>query len=233
LFLHGFPMDHRMWDRVVPHLAGLRRCVAVDLPGFGDSPLVHPLTIDIMADLAAGVVGNEPVDVVGLSMGGYVAFSFWVHHSELVRSIALLDTRSEADPPEGKVRRHETADRVRSEGVAFLADELAESLPAPTASPWVRRQIRRMALDSPAPTVAATLEAMAARHDRTAMLAQITVPVMVMVGEEDRLTPPEGARAMAERIPTGVLVEVPEAGHVPPLERPDAVVDALRRFWSE
>jgi pimeloyl-ACP methyl ester carboxylesterase len=73
---------------------------------------------------------------------------------------------------------------------------------------------------------------MAGRPDRTELLATIAVPVLVMVGSDDTLTPPDVARRMAAAIPGATFEEIPGAGHVPPLERPSVVVEALKRFWN-
>ncbi|HSR44636.1 MAG TPA: alpha/beta fold hydrolase [Acidimicrobiia bacterium] len=234
VFLHGFPMDHRLWDQVVAHLGGLRRCVAVDLPGCGASSMDGASSIDEIADRVASLIAElgEAADVVGLSMGGYVQLALYERHPQTVRSLALMDTRSEADTEEGRAGRMALIQEVEASGVGGLADRLAEGLPSAAAAPWVKRRIRTMAEDSPRSGVAAALHAMAYRPDRTALLGSIAVPVLVLVGSEDELTPPEGARRMAGAVPGASFVEVPGAGHVPPLERPSAVVEALREFWK-
>ncbi len=227
-------MDHRLWDQVVAHLGGLRRCVAVDLPGCGASSIDGAASIDETADRVASLISElgDGADVIGLSMGGYVQLSLYERYPQTVRSLALMDTRSEADTEEGRAGRMALIQKVEASGVGELADTMAEALPSAGAAPWVRRRIRAMALDSSRSGVAAALQAMASRPDRTALLGSIAVPTLVLVGSDDKLTPPEGARGMAEAIPEASFVEVPGAGHVPPLERPSAVVDALREFWK-
>jgi pimeloyl-ACP methyl ester carboxylesterase len=228
-------MDHRLWDQVVAHLGGLRRCIAVDLPGFGASSDEGAASIDETADRVAGFISalGEQADVVGLSMGGYVQLALYERHPGSIRSLVLMDTKSEADTDEGRAGRMALVQQVEDTGVDPVADSMARALPAAGAAPWVRRRIRTMATDSSPAAVIAALRAMASRPDRTGILGSIGVPTLVFVGSEDALTPPSGARQMAEAIPGAVFEEAPGAGHVPPLERPSAVVEALRRFWSE
>ncbi len=227
-------MDHRLWDLVVAHLGGLRRCLAVDLPGFGASSADGGESIDETAERLAAVIAslNEPADVVGLSMGGYVQLALVERHPDLIRSLALMDTRSEADSEEGRAGRFALIDRVADAGVEPVADSMAEALPAAGAAPWVRRKIRQMARDSSPAAVMAALRAMAERPDRTGILGSISVPTLVVVGSDDTLTPPEGARRMAQAIPGSQYVEIDGSGHVPPLERPAEVVRALHDFWT-
>lgn len=234
VFVHGFPMDHRLWDQVVAHLGGLKRCLAVDLPGFGASSMDGADSIDETADRLAAVIASldEPADIVGLSMGGYVQLALVERHPELIRSLVLMDTRPESDSDEGRAGRYALIDRVGESGVEPVADSMAEALPAADAAPWVRRKIRQMARDSSPAAVQAALRAMAERPDRTGILGSIAVPTLVVVGSEDALTPPEGARRMADAIPGSRFVEIDGAGHVPPLERPSGVVGALRDFWT-
>lgn len=234
LFIHGFPMDHRLWDQVTAHLGGLRRCVALDLPGCGASTAEGAESIDQISERVAGLIASlgGQADVVGYSMGGYVLLALYDRHPELFRSLVLMDTRAESDSDEGRAGRMALIEQVDATGVGGLADSLAGALPSPGAAPWVRRRIRSMALDSTPNGVIAALRAMAGRPDRTELLASIAVPALVLAGSDDTLTPPDGARLMAAAIPGATFEEIPGAGHVPPLERPSAIVEALKRFWS-
>ena len=110
LFIHGFPLDSTMWADQLAALSGDRRCVAVDLRGFGRSSPVNgaPLHMERHAADLAGVldlVSEEQADIVGLSMGGYVALAFADAYPGRVRSLALVDTKATADSPEAKAGR--------------------------------------------------------------------------------------------------------------------------------
>lgn len=124
------------------------------------------------------------------------------------------------------------AEQVADRGMGALVDGLIDRLLALDASVVARARLRGM-IESTAPeTVVAALEGMARRPDRTGILATITVPTLVLVGQEDQPTPPTVAEAMAELIPGSTLVTVPGAGHLTPVEAPERVNDALREFWT-
>lgn len=236
VLLHGFPMDHRLWLPQLAELGELRRCVAVDLRGFGASaPTAQAsLPMELHADDVAALITHldaAPADVVGLSMGGYVALALWERHPQMVRSLALLDTRAEADTDQGRAARHELARQATLSGRSFLVDRMMGTLLSPRAGLEARARLRTMMEATPYETIAAALAGMAARPDRTHLLASITVPTLVVVGEEDAVTPPAGARAMADAIPGAELVVLPGVGHLPPLEGPAATTAALARFF--
>ena len=238
IFVHGFPFDHTMWLDQVAALAGLRHCVAVDLRGFGASAAITEEVLSmeaLAADLAALIdgLGQDQADVVSLSMGGYVALALWELYPESVRSLALLDTRPEADTPEARQRREEMARHTLERGRGWLAETLTEAMLAPGASLSARARLRSMVEGTRYETIVAALAGMRERPDRRFLLHSISVPTLVVVGEQDRLTPPESARAMSEEMPGSHLVVIPEAGHLTPVERPEDVNEALATFLAQ
>jgi len=238
VFLHGFPLDHRLWLDQLDSLSDLRHNVAPDLRGSGSSdPLVSGLLAmeeiaDDVAELIAGL-DHQSADVVSLSMGGYAALALWERHPERIRSLVLMDTRSGADSEAGRAGRRETAERVAEEGSGFLTENLMKALLAPDAGLAARIRLRSMIEGTAAETIVAHLEGMARRADRTDLLSSITVPTVVIVGEDDGLTPPDLAEHMANLIPAAELVVIPGAGHLTPIETPEAVNKALREFWEK
>lgn len=240
LLVHGFPLDHQMWTHQFSGLAREFRLVAPDLRGFGgSSPLDGELTLASLADDLALLLDQlsirEPVTYVGLSMGGYIGWQFWSRHAQRVNALVMCDTRAAADAETAAEARRRLADRVLAEGVPVLTEEMLPRLFAPSSprdrAEEVRRTLEVMNSTS-ARTIAAAQRAMAARPDMTAALANIHVPVLAICGAEDRITPPAEMRAMAERIPGASYVEIPAAGHMAPLENPDAVNESLRRFLA-
>lgn len=237
LFIHGFPFDRTMW---IPQLAGLakiRTTVAVDLRGHGlsadDSP--GDYSMDLFADDVArtlDAIGADQADIAGLSMGGYVAFALWRRHPQRVRSLILIDTKAEADGDEAKAGREKTAELVSSKGMEALHETLGPKLVGSSPSIEVQDKLKQMFLDTPAEVAAADALAMRDRPDVSGDLPTITVPVLWIHGEEDQLMPLDGARASAERVPNATFVSIPKAGHVAPMENPDAVNDAIRAFLS-
>lgn len=236
LFIHGFPLDATMWHEVMDDLGGLRRCIAIDLRGFGATGRTtrRVLTMEDHADDVAAFLTKASVvadvDVVGLSMGGYVALAFAQRHPDHVRSIALLDTKATADSQEAQAGRDAAAAAVVRDGRSAFAASMVEALLAEQASPWLRARVRTMIEDTPTETIVAALAGMKQRPDRTQVLAHSQAPAAVIIGEHDRLASAADAEHMAAAARTTVTV-VPGASHLPPIEQPAAVVSALRALW--
>ncbi|RIH88156.1 3-oxoadipate enol-lactonase 2 [Meiothermus luteus] len=180
--------------------------------------------------------GWQKAVFVGLSMGGYVIFRLWNLEPERFAGMVLADTRATPDTPEGRRLRLEQAERVRKEGMAFFPEATLKSHLGPTTHarrPGVVAWARQAQLQADPLRVAKSLEALAQRPDSTPLLPGISVPALVLVGEEDTLTPPAEARAMAVQIPDSRMLILPEAGHLASRENPKAFNTALRGFLRE
>ena len=244
VLLHAFPLNRRMWE---PQLGPLRQAgfspVAPDLPGFGESPLVGPPDLEHYARAVLHTLDQLQIGRaawVGLSMGGYVLFRVLALAPDRVAAAVLADTRAEPDGPEARARRFDQASRVAASGPQALAEGFVESaLGATTRSrrPGVVERVRELVLAARPAGIVHALHAMAARPDSTPLLGSLRVPALVVVGQEDSLTPPGVAKSMAERIPGARWVEIPGAGHLPNLETPEAfneaLLDFLRTAWQE
>jgi 3-oxoadipate enol-lactonase len=248
LLVHGFPFDHSMWTHQMEALQQDYRVIAPDLRGHGQSEVTPgPYSMDLLAeDLYALLqsLGIEQVVLVGLSMGGYIAFAFWRSYPELVQALVLADTRATADTPEGRQNRQEMIEQVRAEGTRPIADQMvARLLSALTLEkkPAVVSHARRMILNTPVDGVVGALQGMAQRPDSTPLLETITVPTLILVGEEDTVTPPQAAAEMQAGIqsprrsdaPEVELVHIRQAGHLSPLENPEVFNLALREFLQK
>lgn len=236
VLLHAFPLNRMMWEPQIAALFGECRCIAPDLRGFGDSPRSGPYSIDQYADDVVALLDALQIEravVGGLSMGGYVALALWRRHRKRIRALVLADTRSGADTDEGKQKRGELIALAQSEGSAAVADRQITGLLGKSTrekQPELVDRIRSiMAGESPAGIVGA-LEAMRDRPDSTPLLAGIDVPTLIVVGDEDVVTPPKEARAMHEAIRGSRLEVIPAAGHLSNLERPAAFNAALSDF---
>ncbi len=257
VFLHGFPFDASVWKHQLDRLPPGWRALAPDLRGFGSTPIGDlpgevssgrkagggiaradepVLTMDRLAEDVAALVHEQaagPAVVCGLSMGGYVAFSLWRRHPELVRALVLADTRAETDSDEARENRRRTAQLTRDDGAAAAAASMLTSLLAPGTLSNAADAVghtEAMILNTTPATLIAALAGMASRHDSTRDLAGITVPTLVLVGEHDSITPPDVARSMAEAIPGAELAILPDAGHLACLENPRAFNAALSTF---
>lgn len=237
VFIHGFPFDHSLWLDQLAGLAHVRRCVAVDLRGFGRSdPLVEgTLSMEVLADDVAelvGAVGGDQADIVGLSMGGFVALALWELRPAVVRSLTLADTRAAAETPEGRQRRDQMAEKLLSDGREALAAGVVGSMLGPNPTPQVRARVRSMVEGTRYETIVAALNGMRDRADRTHLLPTIDVPALVIGGEQDPSSPPAQMRALAKQIPGARTVIVPGAGHLTPIEQPAPVNEALIELFE-
>ncbi|MGH3118509.1 MAG: alpha/beta fold hydrolase, partial [Gaiellales bacterium] len=162
----------------------------------------------------------------------YVAFAFLRKYRDVVSALVLADTRAEADPPEGVEKRTGQQKLVRSEGTTGLIDGLTNALLSEatrTKKPDVVDRLKQH-MDNPAAGFVGGLEAMKKRPDSSSELTAISVPTLVIVGENDGVTPPDAARKIHEHVGGSKLVVIPEAGHLSNLEAPEAFNGALAEF---
>jgi 3-oxoadipate enol-lactonase len=236
VLLHAFPLHGGMWAGQVEALSKRHRVVVPDYRGLGKStpaPAVSEMALlaeDVRALLAH--LRIERAGVAGLSMGGYLAFELFRQAPGLFRGLALCDTKAGADTPEGAAGREAFAKAALEHGLAWVADQMVPKLLKPTPDPAVVKQVRHLVGAGTPAGVAAAQRGMARRPDSTPTLASLKVPTLVVVGEEDGLTPPAEAEKMAAAVKGAQLVRIPGAGHLPCLENPAAFTAALEAFFG-
>jgi 3-oxoadipate enol-lactonase len=226
LLLHAFPLDARMWDETRREL-GEVTLVAPTLPPEGGGR-----TLSGWAGAVLGLVEGEVVPV-GVSMGGYLAFELWRQAPERISGLVLSDTRAGPETDEGRAGRERTIELIREHGAAGLWEEMEPKLFSPSAKPEVVERARSLALGRDPVDLVTCVEVIRDRPDSRPTLPTIDVPALVLVGEKDELTPPSEAAAIASGIPGAKLVVIPESGHLPPLERPEAFLASLRALLAE
>ena len=236
LLIHGFPFDHGLWRHQLQTFPGWRR-IAPDLRGAGDSTVpgdgysMARYADDLMKvldalDVAAAVV-------CGLSMGGYVIFELLRRYRSRVRAAILCDTKAEADTEEGRRGREEMMALARGAGAEAVAEKMIPTLLADATRaerPEVEGQVLDMIRRAPVPGIVGALQAMRDRVDSTSVLPELRLPVLVLAGEEDGISPPETGRALAEKIKGARFAAVAGAGHLPPLEQPFVTTRLIADF---
>jgi len=238
VFVHGFPHHRKLWAPQVRALAGTARVIAPDLPGFGESDMPERFAIDAWADGLARFLDALRIEravIAGLSMGGYIALAFWRLHRERALALVLADTRAGADTEEGKQKRRETIELARREGPTAVARAMLPGMVGKSTrerEPSVVASMRAMLESASVDSIVGASEAMINRADSTTLLATIDVPTLIIVGEEDVLTPPKESRAMHAAIPGSRLEIIPGAGHVSNVERPAAFNQVLSEFLA-
>ena len=239
LLVHAFPFNRQMW---APQVAALTaagyRVIAPDLRGFGQSDAPSgPYALDQLADDLVALLdtlGIQQVVLVGLSMGGYIAFHLLRRSPERVRALVLADTRATADSAEAAATRLERATLAEREGVGPVVTAMLPGMLAggklDEADPALVEHIRTLMLSASPAGVAGALRGMAAPPDAGPGLPSIAWPTLVICGVEEVTTPPAEARLIAEHIPGARLVLIDGAGHLSNLEQPNAFNAALLDF---
>lgn len=238
VLLHAFPLSSAMWLEQRNALSDVCRVITPDLRGFGGSQLdSEKPSLDHMADDVAALVdhlGTGPVVLGGLSMGGYVAMALLRRHPHLVSALVLADTKASADPPPARENRERIAAVLdEEESARVLVDDVLPALCGETTKrdrPLVLGRVRALVEGTPPAAAAWAQRAMAGRPDSTDTLRTADVPALVVVGDEDTLSPPADAEAMVEALPQGRLVVIPGSGHLTAVEAPEAFATALRDF---
>ncbi len=236
LFLHGFPHNRSLWAPQLGALATPARTITMDLRGFGESVPGRAVSVDDYADDAAAlldVLGIDRAVVAGLSMGGYAALAFWRRHGARVRALVLCDTKAGADDDAARAARRKMQALARDGGSAAIANGMIGGMVGPTTrlnNPELVDELHRMMSLAPEDGVGGALDALMSRPDSTATLATINVPTLIIVGEEDALTPATEARTMHLAIGGSRLEIIAGAGHVSNAERPATFNHALSEF---
>lgn len=239
ILLHAFPLNARMWEGQLGLASRGWRVVAPHVGAAdGGGPDRAPDAVR-MDDYAADIIDLldalriEDAVFCGLSMGGYLAFAVLRRAAHYVRALVLADTKAEADGPEALDGRRSMLALVQKDGVEAVADAMVPKLLGETTRaehPEVAAHVRSLILSNPQESIVGSIHALMSRADSTELLAAIHIPTLILVGDEDVVTPPSTAEAMHAKIAGSELVRVPAAGHLTNLERPDVFNAALTRF---
>jgi 3-oxoadipate enol-lactonase len=239
VLIHGHPFDHTMW---YPQVAGFsdNYCVITpDLRGYGNSSLPDPSNTkfeDYGTDVLQlmDFLGIDSFHLGGLSMGGQVIMEIFRQAPGRIKSLIFSDTFAGPDTPDVKQGRYDAAKRLENEGMAGYAEEVIYKMIIPAhvrSMPDVAEFVIKM-MKAASPVAAAT--ALRARAERinylTAVLPEIDIPTLVIVGREDEFTPVAKAEELKENLKSCKLVIIDDAGHMPNLEHPDQFNKAVLNF---
>lgn len=235
--LHPFPADHEVWAAVAAELAPRYRVLLPDLRGHGASETGDgPATMDKHAADAARVceaAGVGRAVFAGISIGGYILFESWRQYRDRFAGLILCDTRAQADTPEGRATRLQSAEEVLKDGPGHFVDAQVQRLLGETTRrnrPDLVEQARRMMGRARAEGIAAVQRGMAARPDSVSTLKTIDVTTLLLVGDEDAVTPVADAQLMHKGIAGSRLEVIPQGGHYSVFEQPGAAARHIRGF---
>jgi pimeloyl-ACP methyl ester carboxylesterase len=231
VLLHGFPLDHHLWDDVAPLLSDTFELIIPDLRGFGGSSTVDSFYVmeDFAADIAVLLdqLQIQKAAIVGHSMGGYVALAFTRLYPERVTGLGLISSQVVADAPDRKEGRYKSAAEVADKGIASVVVTMTPKFTSDARLQEFARQ--SMEQQQPAAYIGA-LKAMAERVDSTPLLSSLNIPVVLVHGDADSLIPIDRAREVKAAVPKAHLVEISGAGHMPMMESPEQTAGALKHL---
>ena len=243
VFLHAFPLNHKMWQGQMEEFESNWNVLAPNARGFGNTspfptapsegaPSIAQMALDLNAFLDALKI-SEPIVLCGLSMGGYTALHFMREYSHRVRAVVLCDTRADADGSEALAKREENIRLVREQGSWQLAEKMTEVLLGKATrenNPELILQVLQWGSDQTVTTLADALAALRDRLDMTDSLREISVPTLLIFGEEDAIVPPAAIQTLQQGISNSRLETIADAGHLPNLEQPKKFNHALSDF---
>lgn len=236
ILLHGFPHDRALWSAQLAAPPAGARLIAVDLPGFGESESAAIPLFDSWADWLVALLDALQIEravIGGLSMGGYLAFAVWRRHPTRVQGLILADTRAGADSEEARLKRVAMQGLALAKGAGAIAEAMLPGMVGKTTRetrPQVVASLDAMMRRASVGAIHDALDALRNRPDSTPTLATITVPTLILCGDEDVLTPLKESEAMHAAIPNSQLSVIPGAGHASCVEHPAAFTALLSGF---
>jgi len=240
VLVHGFPLNTDMWQPQLEMAARGWRIVVPALRGFGPSPEARKDPRAASVDDYAGDIIDlldklhiKDAVICGLSMGGYIAFAMHRHAATYFRGLVLADTKSQADTPEAVSGRKGMQQLVRDKGPGAVADALLPKLlcdATRATKPAVVENLRTQITTNSVEAIVGALDALMTRPDSTSMLPALRIPVLIVVGDQDAITPPPLSEQMHHDIPGSQLVVIRDAGHMSNMEQPAAFNEALGGF---
>jgi pimeloyl-ACP methyl ester carboxylesterase len=239
VFAHGLLWSGRMFEYQVEALKDRYRCITFDFRGQGKSEVTDTgYDIETLYEDAVALIERlqcAPCHFLGLSMGGFVGLRLAIRRPTLLKSLMLLETSADPEPEENIGRYRLLGFIARWFGLRLVANRVMPIMFGRTflEDPERKRQReewRQRMVSNHRIGITRALEGVISRGSVYDQLEQITVPTLIIVGDQDVATAPEKARRMHARIRGSQLIVIPGAGHTSAVEEPQAVNTALKEF---
>ncbi|WP_143304977.1 alpha/beta fold hydrolase [Chitinophaga vietnamensis] len=239
VLLHGFGENSHVWEIQQAYLKAAWRLIIPDLPGAGKTPLSHPLTVESMADFVYSILLAEEIKeavIIGHSMGGYVALALLEKYPAVVKGLGLFHSTAKADSEEKKEARLKSIRMMQQYGGETF---LRQTLPNMFSPAFKTRQPDRVdayvqqSFSTPQDTLIAYYEAMMQRPDRTALLKNLPVPVLFVIGKDDNAVPLDNILPQVTLPRSSSIHIFDEVGHMgmwEVFEESNVILDQFIRF---
>jgi 3-oxoadipate enol-lactonase len=239
ILIHGYPLNKLMWDKQIEILKENYRVIAYDIRGHGNTDAGNDkFSIELFANDLISLMDTLKIDktiLCGFSMGGYIALNAIENYPERFNALLLCDTTCAADKPEAKEKRMKAIENIKEKGLEQYAEESLKKLFAPISFSKQIEEIsivREMIMNTSKKSIYKTLHALAERKETCTRVNELKVPVLIMVGKEDELTPPDVALMMHEKIKGSIIHIIDHAGHLSNMENPEQFNNHLRKFFE-
>lgn len=239
IFVHAFPLSSEMWKPQVDFFGDKYRVITYDIRGLGKSiQKDNQFTMESYVNDFFSVLDNLGIDKVnacGLSMGGYIILRALVRNPERFLTAVLADTRAERDDDNGIISRSNTISDIKSgKREEFAAGFLQKLINRKSyETPGIKNILAEIISGNTDDGICGAMLALATRTTTTDNLKEIEIPALVIVGEDDLLTPKNFAETMNKSLKNSMLEVIPEAGHLSNIENPDYFNKVLLKFFEE
>ncbi len=229
ILLHGYSLNRTIWKGVLPFLTDIADVIMPDLRGHGLSPIpegeyrMEAMAADVIALMDS--LGIKKAVIVGHSMGGYVALSLLKNYSNRLDSIGLVASKAAADSPERVQERMKSIEEIKESGTASVMKSMLARL---TRNEEILPELASIMSSATARGLIGTLYGMAYRENALEWLGSVRIPLMVISGAEDLISPRQGMEEIIRICNAAWWVEIPGCGHMPMMENPEATGLALR-----
>jgi 3-oxoadipate enol-lactonase len=239
IFIHGFPFDKSSWKPQLDDLQKKFRVIAYDIRGFGKSAAGDDKqSIVLFADdliLLMDALQIKKAVVCGFSMGGYILLNAVNRYPERFAGLILSDTQCNADSDEGREKRYKTIKQIESGRIDDFASGFVKNVLCKETidtKPELVDKIKNIILSNSEKSITGTLNALAQRWETCSVLVKIKIPVLILCGAEDTLTPPAQSEFLHKNIPGATFYLIEKAGHLSNLEQPEEFNRRIINFMT-
>ena len=232
ILIHGYPLDHTIWQHMLPFIEKDARLIIPDLRGHGlSSTTEEDYSIERMADDIAGLMDFlriKKVIMVGHSMGGYVTLAFARKYEQKLLGLGLIASRVDADTPSQKVARQRMIIEIQEAGMEQVAEFMSSRL---VSDPLLVTDLYKLIQKIKPDGAIGALKAMIGRDDSSNVFEDLKIPTIVLAGLADALIPIESSRIMPALNPNCTYLELENVGHMPMLESPIKTAEAINLLF--